>query len=348
MGKIGADLSSVAVVGFDLAKHVFQVHAIDRDGRVVIAKALRRKDILQFFQSLPARCIVGLEACGSAHYWARELIELGHDARLMPPAYVKAYVRRQKNDAADAAAICEAVTRPSMRFVPVRTVENQATLMHHKARELLVGQRTQLLNALRSHLAEIGIISVQGPKGAQSLFARVADLNSQIPEAVRSALLPLTRQLERLDEEIAQFDEAIQILARSNATARRLMTVPGIGPITASAIVASVQSISLFSGPREFAAFLGLAPRQNSSGGKERLGRVSKMGNRYLRKLLVVGAHAVLYHRNRHEDALRVWAKRLIDTKPFRLVAVALANKLARIAFAIMRDNNRYGHVAVS
>ncbi len=347
MGKIGADLSSVAVVGLDLAKHVFQVHAIDRDGRVIIAKALRRKDVLQFFQSLPARCVVGLEACGSAHYWARELIELGHDARLMPPAYVKAYVRRQKNDAADAAAICEAVTRPSMRFVPVRTVENQATLMHHKARELLVGQRTQLLNALRSHLAEIGIIAAQGPKGAQSLFALVADLNSPIPDAVRSALIPLTRQLERLDEEIVQFDEAIQILARSNATARRLMTVPGIGPITASAIVASVQSISVFSGPREFAAFLGLAPRQNSSGGKERLGRVSKMGNRYLRKLLVVGAHAVLYHRKRHEDALRVWVKRLIDTKPFRLVAVALANKLARIAFAVMRDNHYYGQAAV-
>ncbi len=265
----------------------------------------------------------------------------------MPPAYVKAYVRRQKNDAADAAAICEAVTRPSMRFVPVRSVENQGVLMNHKARELLVGQRTQLLNALRSHLAEIGIIAAQGPKGAQGLVWLVADSDAPIPETVRSALLPLVRQLERLNEEIGQFDEAIQILARSDRTARRLMTVPGIGPITASAIAASVQDASAFSGPREFAAFLGLAPRQNSSGGKERLGRVSKMGNRYLRKLLVVGAHAVLYHRKRHEDPLRVWAKKLIDAKPFKLVAVALANKLARIAFAIMRDDARYGQAAV-
>jgi len=348
MGKIGVDLSSVAVVGLDLAKRVFQVHAIDREGRAIVAKALRRKEVLEFFQSLPAHCLVGLEACGSAHYWARKLVELGHDARLMPPAYVKAYVHRQKNNAADAAAICEAVTRPSMRFAPVRTVENQAELMNHKARELLVGQRTQLLNALRGHLAEIGIIAAQGPKGAQSLFALVVDTNTPIPEAVRSALLPLTRRLERLDEEILRFDEAIQILARSDPAARRLMTAPGIGPITASAIVASVQDVSAFSGPREFAAFLGLAPRQNSSGGKERLGRISKMGNRYLRKLLVVGAHAVLYHRKRHGDALRLWATRLIDTKPFRPVAVALANKLARIAFAIMRDKGLCGQAAVS
>jgi len=216
------------------------------------------------------------------------------------------------------------------------------------ARELLVGQRTQLLNALRGHLAEIGIIAAQGAKGAQRLVALVVDKDAPIPEAVRSALLSLTRQLEKLDEEIAQFDEAIHTMARSDRTTRRLMTVPGIGPITASAIAASVQDVSAFSGPREFAAFLGLAPRQNSSGGKERLGRVSKMGNRYLRKLLVVGAHAVLYHRKGHEDALRAWTKRLIDTKPFKLVAVALANKLARIAFAMMRDDACYGHAVVS
>ncbi len=342
MGTIQVELSSVAVVGLDLAKHVFQIHAVDRDGCVVVAKPLRRKEVLAFFRSIPPGCLIGLEACGSAHYWARELTELGHDARLMPPAYVKAYVRRQKNDAADAAAICEAVTRPSMRFVPIRSVENQAVLMHHKARELLVGQRTQLLNALRGHLAEIGIIAAQGTKGAQNLVALVVDGDASISDGVRSALLPLTRQLDRLDEEIAQFDDAIHALAKSNRTTRCLMTVPGIGPITASAIAASVPNVAAFSGPREFAAFLGLAPRQNSSGGKERLGRVSKMGNRYLRKLLVVGAHAVLFHRKAHEDALRAWAKRLIETKPFKLVAVALANKLARIAFAIMRDDAIY------
>ena len=276
------------------------------------------------------------------HHWGRQLMKLGHDVRLMPPAYVKAYVRRQKNDAADAAAICEAVTRPSMRFVPVRSVENQAALMHHKVRELLVGQRTQLLNALRSHLTEIGIITAQGPNNARTLATLIMEANDMIPAAVRSALLPLVRQLTELDDEIGQSDQAIMALAKADETARRLMTVPGIGPVTASALVASVQDISVFSGPREFAAFLGLTPRQNSSGGKERLGRVSKMGNRYLRKLLVVGAHAVLFHRKRCNDGLRSWADRLMEAKPFKLVAVAIANKLARIVFALMRDETRY------
>ena len=341
MDKNITDLSTVATVGLDLAKHVFQVHAVDVEGRRVATRALRRKDVLAFFERLPC-CLVGMEACGSAHHWGRQLMKLGHDVRLMPPAYVKAYVRRQKNDAADAAAICEAVTRPSMRFVPVRSVENQAALMHHKVRELLVGQRTQLLNALRSHLTEIGIITAQGPNNARTLATLIMEANDMIPAAVRSALLPLVRQLTELDDEIGQSDQAIMALAKADETARRLMTVPGIGPVTASALVASVQDISVFSGPREFAAFLGLTPRQNSSGGKERLGRVSKMGNRYLRKLLVVGAHAVLFHRKRCNDALRSWADRLMEAKPFKLVAVAIANKLARIVFALMRDETRY------
>ena len=324
MEKTNIELNAVATVGLDLAKHVFQVHAVDAAGRVVMSRALRRKDVLAFFERLPS-CLIGMEACGSAHHWARELAKFGHDVRLMPPAYVKAYVRRQKNDAADAAAICEAVTRPSMRFVPVRSVENQAALMHHKVRELLVAQRTQLLNALLSHLAVL-----------------IMESNDMIPAIVRPALLPVVRRLNELDHEIGQSDQAILALARADDTARRLMTVPGIGPVTASALAASIQDISAFSGPREFAAFLGLTPRQSSSGGKERLGRVSKMGNRYLRKLLVVGAHAVLFHRKRCSDALRSWADRLMETKPFKLVAVATANKLARIAFALMRDDARY------
>ena len=341
MSKLTMDMSAVAAVGLDLAKHVFQVHAIDASGRVLLSKALRRKDLLTFFASLPG-CLIGLEACGSAHHWARELIKLGHDVRLMPPAYVKAYVRRQKNDAADAAAICEAVTRPSMRFVPVRSIDNQAVLMHHKVREMLVAQRTQLINALRGHLAEIGIINAQGPGNARALAALVAEHHDIIPERVRSALMPFVRQLSVLDDEIAASDRAIQAISKADPVARRLMSVPGIGPITASAIVASVQDVSTFSGAREFAAFLGLTPRQNSSGGKERLGRVSKMGNRYLRKLLVVGAHAVLYHRKGHSDALRTWADGLMETKPFKLVAVAVANKLARIVFAILHGGTRY------
>jgi transposase len=341
MGKNSTDYSSVTVVGLDLAKHVFQVHGIDGAGRIIVTRAIRRKDLLSFFKLLP-RCVVGMEACSSAHHWAREIGGLGHDAKLMPPAYVKAYVRRQKNDAADAAAICEAVTRPSMRFVPVRSRENQTVLMHHRVRELLVAQRTQLINALRGHLAEIGLIAAQGPKNARELAAYAVAGDNGLEPTVGVALTPLVRQLECLDQEIALADNQIKTMAKADDIARRLMSVPGIGPVTASAMAASVKDPSGFASGRAFAASLGLAPRQNSSGGKERLGRISKMGNRYLRKLLVVGAHAVLFTRKRHTDALRSWACRLMETKPFKLVAVALANKIARIAFAIMRDNKPY------
>ena len=249
MGKSITDLSSVTTVGLDLAKHVFQVHGVDAFGRVIVAKALRRKDVLGFFAQLP-RCLVGLEACGSAHHWARELIKLGHDARMMPPAYVKPYVRRQKNDAADAAGICEAVTRPSMRFVGVRTLENQVALMHHKAREMLVAQRTQLINALRGHLAEIGVIAAQGLKNARELAQVImAEGDETIPACVRAALAPLVRQLHALDQEIARSDRIIAAMARGDEMARRLMTIPGLGPVTASAMAASVQDALRFLRP---------------------------------------------------------------------------------------------------
>jgi transposase len=344
MGKSIADLSSVTTVGLDLAKLVFQVHCIDASGRVVVAKAIKRNKLLEFFASLPP-CLVGLEACGSAHHWARELIKLGHKARIMPPAYVKPYVRRQKNDAADAAAICEAATRPSMRFVGVRSLENQAALMRHKAREMLVSQRTQLLNGLRGHLGEIGVIAAQGPRNARELAGLIEACDENIPIEVCEALAELVHQLHRLDEAIARCDRTIAKMAQADETARRLMSIPGFGPITASAMAATIQDTSNFAGPREFAAFLGLAPKQNSSGGKQRLGRISKMGNRNLRKLLVVGAHAVLFHRKRHTDPLRTWAKKLIEKKPFKLVAVALANKMARIAFAILRGKTTYREI---
>jgi transposase len=344
MEKSSTDLSSVTIVGLDLAKHVFQVHCVDASERVVAAKAIRRNKLLEFFASL-APCLVGLEASGSAHHWARELIKLGHDARMMPPAYVKPYVRRQKNDASDAAAICEAVTRPSMRFVCVRSLENQAALMRHKAREMLVSQRTQLINGLRSHLAEVGLIAAQGPGHARELASRIEAGDETIPFVVSEALAPLVAQLRNLDDAIARLDRTIAKMARQDETARRLMSIPGFGPITASAMAASVQDASSFAGPREFAAFLGLTPKQNSSGGKQRLGRISKMGNRDLRKLLVVGAHAVLFHRRPHTDPLRMWAKKLIEKKPFKLVAVALANKMARIAFAILRGKTVYREI---
>jgi transposase len=346
MGKHSIDFSTVTTVGLDLAKHVFQVHGVDGSGRLVFNKAVKRAKLVSFFAGLP-KCLVGLEACGSAHYWARELIKLGHEARMMPPAYVKPYVRRQKNDMADAAAICEAVGRPSMRFVAVRTVENQAELMRHKAREMLVAQRTQLLNGLRGHLAEIGVIAPQGANAARGLAGLIEACDEGLPIEVCAALAELVVQLRRLDDAIDRLDKTIAKMAKADATARRLMTIPGVGPITASAMAASIQDVSAFAGPRQFAAFLGLTPKQSSSGGKAKLGRISKMGNRYLRKLLVVGAHAVLRHRAPHTDALRTWAKKLIEKKPFKLVAVALANKMARIAFAILKAQTSYRGIAV-
>ena len=243
MGKSIIDLAGVTTVGLDLAKQVFQVHCVDALGRVVVAKSVRRSKLLEFFASLP-RCLVGLEACGSAHHWARELIKLGHDARMMPPAYVKPYVRRQKNDAADAAAICEAVTRPSMRFVGVRSLENQATLMRHKAREMLVSQRTQLLNGIRGHLVEIGMIAAQGPRHGRELAGLIEACDATIPFEVCEELAPLVVQLRVLDEAIARLDRTIAKMAQKDETARRLMSIPRFGPITASAMAASVRAAS--------------------------------------------------------------------------------------------------------
>ena len=308
---------------------------------MIVAKALRRKDVLPFFASL-GPCLVGMEACGSAHHWGRELMALGHDVKLIPPAYVKPFVKRQKNDKNDAAAIYETLSRPGLRFVKVRSIANQAVLMSHKAREMLVQQRTQLLNGLRGHLAEVGVIAAQGTCNMRSLGALIHEGHPQIPEAVRASLMPLVTQIEHLDSAIRAIDADIATQAKADPVSSRLMTIPGIGPITASALAATVGDPSAFSGPREFAAFLGLVPRQNSSGGKTRLGPITKMGNQYLRKLLVVGAHAVLVHQARHSDPLRMWARKLLETKPFKLVAVATANKLARMAFALMSQNTRY------
>jgi transposase len=305
---------------------------------------------LKLFEKLP-RCLVAMEACSSAHHWGRALAALGFSVKLIPPAYVKPYVRRNKNDAADAAAICEAASRPNMRFVALRSVDNQAQLMRHRSRELLVAQRTQLLNAIRGHLAEIGIVAPQGAQHAfalKRLLSEGCDENGEIlvPDCVRAALLPLARQIHALQAQIEAIDKEISALARSDATARRLMTIPGVGPLTAQALVATVQDAGGFANGREFAAYLGLTPRQSSSGGKERLGRITKMGDRYLRKLLVVGACATLSHRQGHGDRLRVWATKLFERKPaayrFKLTAVAIANKVARIAYALMTRGGEY------
>src|ERR1700750_2246583 len=272
----------ITTVGLDLAKRVFQVHGSDGAGQVVVRKALRRAQVLPFFSKLPP-CLVGIEACGTSHHWARELIKLGHDVRLMPPAYVKAYVKRGKTDAADAEAICEAVSRPSMRFVPLKSAEQQSTLMLHRSRDLLVRQRTMLVNAIRGHFAEFGIVAPQGVRRVGELAALLIEEDATtLPPLARQALRVLLAQLQALDDQIANLEAAVIASHRDNEASRGLASIPGVGPITASAIVASVANAHQFKSARHFAAWLGLTPRSHSTGGKERLGGISKQGDPYL------------------------------------------------------------------
>jgi transposase len=336
-------MEQIITVGVDLAKTIFQVHAVDGTGKVVMQKAFRRQGLTSFFEKSPS-CLVGLEACSTAHHWARILIGLGHEVRLIPPAYVKPYVRRQKNDAADAAAICEAVTRPSMRFVPVKTEEQQAALMLHRSRSLLMSQRTALICAIRSQMAELGLTAPRQVHNLGPLLAVLADETDQsLPTLARAALKPLASQLASTDVLIAELDRRLLAQHRFSAVSRRLATIPGVGPITASALAASVSDPSMFASGREFSAFLGLVPRQASSGGKIRLGGVSKMVDRYLRRLLVQGAMALLSHARTRRDPLDLWAKTLVEkNKPTKLVALALANKMARIAWVLMTRNETY------
>jgi len=337
-------METITTLGLDIAKNVFQVHGIGENGEVVLRKTLRRSQMMTFFSTL-SPCLIGMEACATAHHWARTLKASGHDVRLIPPAYVKPYLRRQKNDAADAAAICEAVTRPSMRFVPVKSEEQQATLMLHSARELLVSHRTALINAVRGHFAEFGMVVSQGARNGHLLITIILDKdNDDLSASARSALLPLAITLLDLDAQINTLSKAILTAHLSSDVSVRLATIPGIGPIVASSLSASIPDASLFKCGREFAAYLGLVPRQHSTGGKPRLGRITKMGNRRLRKLLVIGAHAALYSikSGKTDTPLAIWARSLLEKKPFKLVAVALANKMARIAWAIMTQNTIY------
>jgi transposase len=282
-----------------------------------------------------------MEACATAHHWARELKSLGHDVRLMPASYVKAYVKRGKNDAADAAAICEAVTRPSMRFVPIKTIEQQSALMLHRTRDLLVRQRTQLINAMRAHLAELGLVAAQGRDGLKALISIVTDETSPRPTLARKALQALLSQLRALAQQIGEIERHVHALHRSSEASQRLETIPGIGVIGATAIAATVSDPTVFKSGREFAAWIGLVPRQNSSGGKERLGSISKQGNRYLRRLLIVGATAVIRHARAHPEK-HAWLMQLLARRPAKLVAVALANKMARIAWAVLARGGTY------
>jgi transposase len=328
-------MDEITTIGIDLAKNVFQVHGVDASGAVVIRKAMRRVQVLRFFEALP-QCLVGMEACATSHYWAREIAAVGHEVRLMPPQYVKAYVKRNKNDAADAEAICEAVRRPSMRFVAVKSAEQQAVLTLHRARDLLVRQRTMLVNALRAHLAEFGIVGAQGMHRVADLVAIIADENdTRVPPIARPALRILADQIAVLQQQIDTIDVRVLAWHRSNAVSRRLAGIPGIGPVTASAIVASVPDASVFRSGREFAAWLGLVPKQSGTGGKTWLGRISKRGDAYIRRLLVTGALTALT-RCRAMKALP-WIESMKTRRKRPLViAVALANKMARIAWAMM------------
>jgi transposase len=330
-------MEQVTTIGLDIAKQVFQVHAVDGLGAVVLRRQLKRRQVVPFFAKLPG-CLIGLEACSTAHHWGRQLQALGHEVRLIPPAYAKAYVRRNKTDPADAEAICEAVSRPSMRFVVpgldpgIKSEADQAMTAVHRMRERLIAQRTQMINMLRGQMAEFGSVVAKGPQHVKELVAELVDPGS-LPEPLRQALLGVVGLLNQLREQIAALDKQILAWHQQDARSRRLAQIDGYGPILASAMALRVQEPERFRCGRDLAAWIGLVPKQNSSGGKIRLGAISKKGDAYLRRLLINGAQAVLNSKRAKADR---WIARLLESKPRLVVAVALANKMARIAWAVM------------
>ena len=335
-------MKEVITIGVDLAKNVFQVHGVDAKGGVVLRRQLRRGQVLPFFKKQPP-CLVGMEACATSHHWAREIEALGHSVRLMPPRYVKAYVKRNKNDMADAEAICEAVTRPTMRFVEIKTPDQQSVLMLHRTRHLFVRQRTTLINALRAHLAEFGIVAGVGRNGLERLLKVIEDGDDgRVPSNARDCLLALRDQLEMVKHQILDADRRILAWHRMSEVSQRLDDIPGVGPLIATALVASVPDPHAFKSGRDLAAWIGLVPRQNSTGGKERLGHISKAGNRYLRMLLVVGALSVIRRAKQTGYTRRPWLAKLLERRSTKVAAIALANKNARTAWAMMAHGTYY------
>ena len=334
-------MEAAVTIGLDLGKSVFQVHGVDSRGTVVVQRRIVRARLLAFFAKQPA-CLVGMEACAAAHHWARELQKLGHRVKLMPPRYVKPYVKRQKNDAADAEAICEAVTRPNMRFVEIKSPEQQGVLVLHRVRLMLMRQRIALSNAIRGHMAEYGLVAPVGRNGLQRLMAIIADQgDDRLPAMARASLIVLGSQLQLVNEQVLENDRRVKATARSTELGRRLMEVPGVGPLLASAMVASVPDPTAFRSGRDLAAWIGLVPRQNSSGGKEKLGGITKQGDRYLRQLLVVGALSVIRYAQQH-GTKRPWLVSLLARRSPKIAAVALANKMARMIWAMMMTGERY------
>jgi transposase len=335
-------MQTITTVGLDIAKSVFQVHGVDAAGQVVIRRQLKRRYVLAFFQKL-LPCLVGIEACASSHHWSRELKALGHTVRLMPPAYVKPYVKRQKNDAADAEAICEAVTRANMRFVATKTPEQQSCLTLHRTRHLFIRQQTAVINVIRAHLTEFGIVAPVGRKGVEELLNVVTDSSDKrVPVIARMCLAALGAQLCRLKEQILEFDRMIMAWHRSDEASRRLDAIPGVGPVLATALVASIADPKAFRSGRNFSAWIGLVPKQHSSGGRDRLGSISKQGDRYLRSLFMAGALAVIRYARINGTKHRPWLTALLARRPTKIAAIALANKIARMVWAMMARGERY------
>jgi transposase len=331
----------ISTIGLDIAKNVFQVHGIDAAEKVVVRKQLRRRQVLEFFKALPP-CLIGMEACATSHYWARELTKLGHQVRLMPAKDVKAYVKRNKNDSADAEAICEAVRRPTMRFVQIKSTEQQGRLMLHRTRDLLMRQRTQVINAMRAHLAELGIVAAQGREGIKELLKIIAsEEDARLPIDAHMSLVVLAGELQAMQTLIGSIEKRIMVQHRSSEASQRLESIPGIGVIGATAIAATVPDPKVFRSGRDFAAWIGIVPREDSTGGKQKLGPISKQGDRYLRRILVVGACAVLRYARQHPEKYP-WLTQLLARKPFKVVAVALANKMARTAWALLAKGGIY------
>jgi transposase len=334
-------MESVVTIGLDLGKSVFQVYGVDAGGAVVVQRRLTRSKLLAFFAKQPA-CLVGMEACAAAHHWGRELRKLGHRVRLMPPRYVKPYVKRQKNDAADAEAICDAVTRPNMRFVEIKSCERQGTLVLHRVRLMLMRQRVQLSNAIGGHMAEYGLVAPVGRNGLQRLITILGNAgDDRVPAVARASLAPLVCQFDLVNDQVLENDRRVRASARSTEVGCRLMEIPGVGPVLASAIVATVPDPAAFKSGRDLAAWIGLVPRQNSSGGREKLGSITKQGDRYLRQLLVLGVLAVIRYAQKH-GTKRPWLVQLLSRRTPKIAAVALANKMARMIWAMMMTGERY------